>query len=142
MSNIMTKELLQECLEFYGFYKIKYQVSDDNKTILGFTGSLPEGSLSSIKNILLIIESRLKKLFGVQFDSTQMGHTTTASWFISAKFMQDSSILDCKQRLNTSFEKIAKDTETCLHLNKKINYAGGAAFWYCPECKTDLGDVK
>lgn len=30
---------------------------------------------------------------------------------------------------------------TCNHSNKKINYAGGTAFWYCPDCKADLGDA-
>jgi hypothetical protein len=34
-----------------------------------------------------------------------------------------------------------KIDNSCKHSNKKINYAGGTAFWYCPNCKKDLGDV-
>jgi|688.fasta_scaffold1356418_1 hypothetical protein len=29
----------------------------------------------------------------------------------------------------------------CGHSNKYINQAGGIKFWYCKDCKSDLGDV-
>ena len=29
----------------------------------------------------------------------------------------------------------------CPHTNKYINRAGGKAFWFCKDCKSDLGDV-
>ena len=29
----------------------------------------------------------------------------------------------------------------CLHRNKYINEAGGIKFWYCKDCKSDLGDA-
>lgn len=29
----------------------------------------------------------------------------------------------------------------CKHKNKYINQAGGIKFWYCKDCKSDLGDA-
>ena len=36
---------------------------------------------------------------------------------------------------------LPKNTK-CLHTNKYINSAGGVKFYYCKDCKTDLGDVE
>lgn len=37
---------------------------------------------------------------------------------------------------------IKKDMNTgCSHKDKYKNHAGGIYFWYCPSCKTDLGNV-
>ena len=30
----------------------------------------------------------------------------------------------------------------CLHPNKKVVRLISSAYWYCPDCKADLGDVK
>ena len=37
---------------------------------------------------------------------------------------------------------INKTINSCQHTNKYINSAGGTAFWFCRDCKEDLGDVK
>lgn len=42
--------------------------------------------------------------------------------------------------LNTS-NNSAKTNSSCQHLNKYVNYAGGTGFWFCPDCKADLGNA-
>ena len=38
-------------------------------------------------------------------------------------------------------DQITQDLESkCKHTNKYINHAGGQDFWFCPDCKQDLGN--
>lgn len=44
-----------------------------------------------------------------------------------------------KQKEAINIEKLV--SSTCDHTKKYANYAIRTGFWYCPDCKQDLGDV-
>lgn len=63
-------------------------------------------------------------------------------WSLSTNIYKGKLIIKkINQEVKVSTPTKSETFNTCKHNNKYINEAGGIKFWFCKDCKEDLGDV-
>ena len=83
--------------------------------------------------------------YGITFDTEERPYPI--AWELSMMQYVELDRTGSLQDGNISIEisKLSKPipiSNKCLHPNKKVVRLIASAYWYCPDCKADLGDVK
>ena len=116
-------------------YKLKYSESGDIDTI----------TAQSLYEFFMLEEHKITGTFNELKNRLDNGETVYAqqwAWdWNSSTHAYKGAIVLSKIGVNPLLKKPGIKTTGCRHTNKYVNSAGGTRFWFCRDCKKDLGNA-
>ena len=117
-------------------YKLKY--SSNGVSEFKTAQELYEFFMLEEHKILSTFSELLKKL---DSGNTVYAEEWAYNWHSSTHEYEGAIVISKPSATKNSPPPVPTQAGYCNHKDKYVNSAGGTKFWFCPQCRKDLGDA-